>query len=93
VAFAARRQLELREDPGHVLLDGAFGDHQLLGDRRVGAALGHQPEHLALARRQLLQRVLAATVVPAPGLLCTSKLPSSVATRSSRPRRPPASST
>ena len=30
-----------------------------LGDRVVRAALGHQPEHLALARAQLRQRVLA----------------------------------
>ena len=34
-----------------VLLDGALGDDELLGDRVVRAALGHQPEHLALARR------------------------------------------
>ena len=29
------------------------------GDRRVGAALGHQREHLALARRELVQRAVA----------------------------------
>ena len=43
-----------------MLLDGALGDDERLGDRVVGAALGHQPEHLALARGQRLQRVLAA---------------------------------
>ena len=37
-----------------------------LGDRVVGAALGHQPEHLALARRQTLQRVLAAAAAEQP---------------------------
>ncbi len=31
-----------------------------VGDRAVGAALGHQPQHLALARRELRQRVVAA---------------------------------
>ena len=36
------------------------GDHEPLGDRLVRAALGHQLEHLALARRQLLERIVAA---------------------------------
>ena len=55
------RQPELAEDVRDVLLDRALGDHQALGDRRVRAALGHQPEHVALARGQLVERA----VVPA----------------------------
>ena len=42
------RQVELAEDRRHVLLDRPLGDDQILGDRVVGAALGHQPEDLAL---------------------------------------------
>ena len=34
------------------LLDRRLGDDQPLGDRAVGAALGHQRQHLALARGQ-----------------------------------------
>ena len=52
--------VELGEDPGDVLLDRVLGDHERLGDAAVGPALGHQLEHLALARRELLQRVVAA---------------------------------
>ena len=54
------REVELGEDRRDVLLDRALGDDELAGDRGVGAALGHQPQHLALARGQRLQRVLAA---------------------------------
>ena len=36
------------------------GDDQRLGDALVRAPLGHQLEHLALARRERLERVLAA---------------------------------
>ena len=54
------RQAELREDARHVLLDRAQGDEEPLRDRLVRAALGHQLEHLALARRQLGERVVLA---------------------------------
>ena len=47
-----RRQPELREDARDVLLDRADGEHERRGDAGVRAALRHQPEHLALARRQ-----------------------------------------
>ena len=60
VVLRGGREVELGEDRGDVLLDRALGDHERRGDRGVGAALGHQPEHLALARGQRLERVLAA---------------------------------
>ena len=42
VRLVGRRHVELAEDVGHVLLDGALGDHERRGDRAVRAALGHQ---------------------------------------------------
>src|SRR5581483_8266788 len=35
-------QVELEEDVGGVLGDGAFGDDEAVGDGGVGAALGHE---------------------------------------------------
>ena len=58
---------ELGEDARDVLLDGVRGDHQRLGDAAVRAPLGHQLEHLALARRELLERVVAAAAAEHPG--------------------------
>ena len=58
VRLVGGRQAELEEDVRHVLLDGALGDDERLGDQAVGAALGHQPEHLALARGERFERVL-----------------------------------
>jgi hypothetical protein len=40
-----------------VLGDGAVADHELFGDARVGAALGHERQNLAFARRQPVERV------------------------------------
>ena len=56
VLVGARREPQLLEDPAHVLLDGALGDDEGPGDAGVRAALGHQPEHLALARREPVVR-------------------------------------
>jgi hypothetical protein len=39
-----------------VFVDSAFGDHQLLGDRRVAEPFGHQREYLVFAWRQPVQR-------------------------------------
>src|SRR3712207_6900001 len=50
----------LPEDARDVLLHGALGDHEVRGDGGVRAALRHQLEHLALARGELLERVVAA---------------------------------
>ena len=54
------RKAELGEDARNVLLDRAQGDEQALRDCLVGAPLGHQPDHLALTGRQLLERVVGA---------------------------------
>src|SRR3954454_7607624 len=54
------RQVQLRQDALNVLLDGADRQYQRLRDPRVRATLRHQAEHFALARRQALNRVVAA---------------------------------
>jgi RNA polymerase-binding transcription factor DksA len=43
----------------NVLLDGALGDEEPLGDRSVRAAFGHQREHLPLALCQVVDRVVS----------------------------------
>jgi signal transduction histidine kinase len=60
VLVLALRQVELHEDAADVLLDRALGDEDPVRDPRVGRALGHQGQHLALARRQDVERVVAA---------------------------------
>lgn len=45
-------QLELLEDVRHVLLDRVLADRQRLADRGVVGAIGEQPQHVELARRQ-----------------------------------------
>src|ERR1700749_3281961 len=47
-----RRQAELGEYAGHVLLHRAARDHELGRDPGVRPALGHQRQHLALPRGQ-----------------------------------------
>ena len=42
-----------------MLLDGALADEQAPGDPAVGVAFGHQCQHLALAGRQLRERIVA----------------------------------
>ena len=54
------RKPELHEDARDVLLDRAGRDEEPLPDRLVRAPLGHQLEHLALARRKPLDGVVAA---------------------------------
>src|SRR4051794_34726048 len=66
VILGRRGEPELAEDARHVLLDGALGHDHLGGDRVVGAALGHQAEHLALARGELLERVVLAPAAEQP---------------------------
>ena len=60
VVLGAAGHAELGEDARDVLLDGVRRDDQRLGDALVRAPLGHQLEHLALARRQLVERIVAA---------------------------------
>jgi hypothetical protein len=43
----------------NVLLDGALGDEEPLGNRSVRAAFGHQREHLPLALCQVVDRVVS----------------------------------
>ncbi|MDR7349670.1 methylase of polypeptide subunit release factors [Glycomyces algeriensis] len=54
--LAAQRQL--REDVADVLLDRAVGDEELLADRLVGVALGHEAQDLLLARGEGRDRVV-----------------------------------
>ena len=56
VVVGGCRQRELSEDARDVLLDSPLGDHEPLGDAVIRAALGHQLQHLALARRELVKR-------------------------------------
>src|SRR5580765_90509 len=58
----ARGEAELAEDARHIFLHGAERDHELVCDPLVRAALGHQFEYLAFARRQLIERVVAPTL-------------------------------
>src|SRR3954454_24875312 len=58
VLVLALAQPELHEDVADVALHGAVGEPQALRDPGVGQPLGHQRQHLALARGELGQRVL-----------------------------------
>ena len=58
--FVVWRQHQLGENVADVLLHRAVTDHEGVGDVRVGAALGHQREHLPLTHRQLPQRVVTS---------------------------------
>src|ERR1700677_2234892 len=60
VADVARVQPELGENRIDVLADRAIGDHQGRADLRVGAALGHQRQHVPFPLAQVLERVPAA---------------------------------
>jgi hypothetical protein len=55
-----RVETELGEDRVDVLAHRAVGDHQGRGDLRVGPALGHQRQHVALPVGQVVQRVAPA---------------------------------
>ena len=46
VVLFGYREVQLGEDVGHVLLDCALADDEGVGDGAVGAALGHEGEHL-----------------------------------------------
>ena len=65
------RQVELGQDVPDVLADRRFRDDEGAGDGGVGAALGHQREHLALARAESFERVAA---VQEKALLNSAKL-------------------
>src|SRR5207244_2424852 len=61
VIVVALRKVELCEDRGHVLLDGAFSDHESLADSLVRAALRDECEHFAFARCQGVEWIVGAT--------------------------------
>src|SRR5207244_127029 len=56
--LSARVQVELRQDVADVGIGRARGDHPLFGNLAVGAAAGHQADHLDLAWAQLVGRML-----------------------------------
>src|SRR3954463_11984610 len=60
VVAVAGRQPELGKDVVDVLFHRAAADDERPGDGGVGPALGHQREHLPLARGQRVERVAAA---------------------------------
>src|SRR5262249_9787638 len=62
VVAAGLLKSELSEDARDVLLDRADGEHERMRDPCVRAALGHQRQHLALARRELRQRAVVLTL-------------------------------
>jgi hypothetical protein len=58
VVLVGLRQAELPQDAVHVIFDRSLGDPQVPSDTGVGATLRHQGEHLALARRELVERIV-----------------------------------
>src|SRR5947209_1326201 len=66
VISAGGRQVELEEDVRDVLLHRARAHLELGHDAGVGLALGHQLQHLLLARGEPVQRVVAAADEPVP---------------------------
>src|SRR5215204_2419282 len=60
VVVRTGEEAELVVDVRDVLDDGFLGKEELLRDRLVRAALGHQGEHLALAGREPLDGIVAA---------------------------------
>jgi hypothetical protein len=56
-----RQEPELPEDRVHVRLDGLRADDELLADPAVRQPFGHQRQHLALARRELAERIVLAS--------------------------------
>ena len=55
-----REEAQLVVDVRDVPDDGLLGKEELLRDRLVRAALGHQGEHLALAGRESLDGIFVA---------------------------------
>ena len=51
--------IQLREDAADMFLDSPLGDPQLPSDAGIGAALGHQLQHLPLSWAERVQRVIS----------------------------------
>src|SRR5690606_41623269 len=66
VVVVGRGEAELGEDAGDVLADRALAEVEPLPDRRVRPPLGHELQHLALARGEPAER-LGAGGGPAGG--------------------------
>src|SRR5258708_32924029 len=60
VVVVGLRHSQLHQDAAHVLLDRSFGYPELAADAGIGAAFGHEGEHLTLARGEDVQRIVAA---------------------------------
>ena len=54
-------QVQLAQNASHVLLDGAFGEPQLMGNAGVGAPLCHQRQNLVFPRTEGSKRICALT--------------------------------
>jgi hypothetical protein len=50
------REAEFPEDAAHMLLHRALGDDESCCDGGIRATLGHERQHLSLARAELLER-------------------------------------
>ena len=91
--LVAARELQLAQHRRHVRLDGLHRDPQALGDLLVHVAAGDVAQHLALARRQLVElgsgRLRAGRAPAAPARTRRARSPPD-AGRRPRPRRPPA---
>jgi hypothetical protein len=66
VVGVGRRQPQLAEDVADVLLDGAIGNHEPVGDGAIGAAFGHEGEHIAFSLGQCGQGTGVASGVQHP---------------------------
>ena len=64
----ARGEIELAQDVGDVPVDRVLAEHQPLGDLRIRQPVGEQAEHLALAWRELRQRLRAHRLDARPDL-------------------------
>jgi len=56
MVLVGRGQAKLHEDRRHMPLHAALGEVEDLRDRAVRLALGHHPQHLALALGGLVER-------------------------------------
>src|SRR3954453_16273572 len=61
-----RGKLELPEDGGDVLLNGAVRDDERFGDRVIRASFGHQPQDFALTGRHTFERIGAPPAAEEP---------------------------
>ena len=75
-------EAELGEDVLDVVLRGAFGEHQPLGDLPVRQAFGDQRGHLGLARAQAVRRSRRSAARQCGGAVAYAVMPSDPTRRS-----------